>query len=168
MPAAENAKAPRVAELINVFGSGVPYKVMDEGKAHLARMLEKMYNAEEMVVWERNKQNIFEKRVVKHTFEAYHKLNPKIQTHYNILYGRPGGANKPESSTEQEARKAPRAFGFGAFQADFKTTDKGTYCACIIHDADALLMIPTLELTLPHGKPLTCNSHVCSPRGRSV
>ena len=61
MPAAENAKAPRVAELINVFGSGVPYKVMDEGKAHLARMLEKMYNAEEMVVWEKNKQNIFEK-----------------------------------------------------------------------------------------------------------
>lgn len=42
----ENAKAPRVAELVENFSPGASYKVMDEGKAHLAHALEKMCVAE--------------------------------------------------------------------------------------------------------------------------
>ena len=114
MYVAESVLAPRVAELMGLFNPGVRYKLKDEGKAHLANKLEKMFNAEPMVVMERNQQNVIVKRVIKHKFEAYKKLSPPIQEHYDTLFGKPSSAKKSGSS---EAPKELLPFGFGAYQA---------------------------------------------------
>ena len=96
------------------FCPEVSYRLMDEGKAHLARTLETMYNLEPMVVKERNQQNHVETREIKHKFDAYPKLNTKIQEHYSTLYGKRASAG---GSTEEETTKTPLPFGFGAFAA---------------------------------------------------
>jgi len=87
---------------------------MDEGKAHLAHTLEIMFNAERMVVQERNQQNHIVMREIKHKFDAYPKLNTKIQEHYSTLFGNPASAG---DSTKEEKTKTPLPFGFGAFAA---------------------------------------------------
>lgn len=110
---AEAAKAPRVAELMAKFQPGVHYKVMDQGKAYLARKLEQMFNAEKMIVTERTKENKLVKREIKHTFEAYLKLNKQIQEHYCNIFGRPACAKVSTSMEEEPTDLLP--FGFGAF-----------------------------------------------------
>ena len=112
----ESAKAPRVAELMGVFLPEVSYKLMDEGKAHLAHKLENMFNAEPMVVEERNKQNELIRRVIKHKFDAYPKLNPKIREHYKTLFGKQSSAETSNGAAEEVTQKASRPFGFGAFK----------------------------------------------------
>ena len=115
---AESAKAPRVAELMGLFLPEVSYRLMDEGKAHLAHKLENMFNAEPMVVEERNKQNELIRRVIKHKFDAYPKLNPKIQEHWQTLFGKkPLSAGTSNGAAEEVAPKASRPFGFGAFKS---------------------------------------------------
>ena len=115
-PCAEAAKAPRVAELIMKFCPGSTYKVMDEGKAILAHRLEEIFNLEKMIVEERNHQNVLVKREIKHKFEAYPKLNKKIQEHHDTLYGKRG----KESDEAAAKDKVPLPFGFGAFKVHRK------------------------------------------------
>ena len=100
---------------MGVFLPEVSYKVMDEGKAHLARALENMFNAQPMKVQERTMQNELITRVVKHKFDAYPKLNPKIREHYEMLFGKPSKAGTSDGAAEEEAPKISRPFGFGAF-----------------------------------------------------
>mmetsp|Transcript_32409 Transcript_32409/g.85049 ORF Transcript_32409/g.85049 Transcript_32409/m.85049 type:complete len:108 (-) Transcript_32409:184-507(-) len=95
------------------FNPGVSYKLMDEGKAHMARTLETLFNSEPMVVEQRNQQGILVKRVINHTFDAYPKLNVKIQEHYDSIFGKP---KKHARTGEAEAPKTPLPFGFGAFR----------------------------------------------------
>ena len=52
------------------FIPGESYRLKDEGKARLARKLEEMFNAEPMVVNERNRQGVFERQVIKHKFDS--------------------------------------------------------------------------------------------------
>lgn len=111
---AESIKAPRVAELMCRFNADVKYKLMDEGKAHLAHTLAIMYNAQPMVAQHRNQQNILVQRVIKHRFDAHPKLNTKIQEHYEKLFGRPQSANDCEEEETTKTTKTPLAFGHGA------------------------------------------------------
>ena len=92
----------------------VSYRLMDEGKAHLARRLEEMYNLKKMYAVETDKQGVKRKRLVDHTFNAYPKLNKKIQEHYDILFREPESAQSETESTKKEAAGS-RPFGFGAF-----------------------------------------------------
>ena len=108
----ESAKAPRVADLMKRFCPSVSYRLMDEGKAHLANKLEEMYNIEPMVVRERDQQNKIVTREVKHTFQVYSKLNKQIQAHYDTIFG-PRTRKSGEASAD-ESQLLP--FGFGAFQ----------------------------------------------------
>ena len=104
---------------MELFNPGVSYKTMDVGKAHLARTLENMFNAEKMFVQQRDMQNRLVDREIKHKFDAYPKLNPKIQEHYNVLFGKHAGAStpKPTNAAQEEASQVPVSFGFGAFQS---------------------------------------------------
>jgi hypothetical protein len=96
------------------FIPGESYRLKDEGKARLARKLEEMFNAEPMVVNERNRQGVFERRVIKHKFDSYPKLNKQIQEHYDIIYG--GSRVEEEAIGEASAQdKMPLPFGYGAF-----------------------------------------------------
>ena len=97
------------------FCPGVSYKLMDEGKAHLAHKLDEFFNAEPMIVEQRNKFNEIEKRHVKHKFEAYPKLNKKIQEHHDVLFGNKAGAEKAED--ESAEAKVPLPFGYGALKS---------------------------------------------------
>jgi hypothetical protein len=116
VPHAESAKAPRVAELMTTFCPGVSYKLMDEGKAHLAHRLEEIFNAEPMVVEERDKHNVLRKREIMHRFEAYPKLNKKIQEHHDNIFGiHRKSATKPNEAAAET--KALVAFGYGAFKS---------------------------------------------------
>ena len=123
---AESAKAPRVAEIMNLFCPGITYKVMDEGKAHLSHTLEDLFNVEKMVVHERNYQNVVVSRVIKHRFEAYPKLSTKIQAHYDTLFGKPVRGKKSMIAPEEEVAKVPLPFGFGAFQAHAEVFQTGS------------------------------------------
>jgi len=71
------------------------------------------FNSEPMVVEQRNQQGILVKRVINHTFDAYPKLNVKIQEHYDSIFGKP---KKHARTGEAEAPKTPLPFGFGAFR----------------------------------------------------
>lgn len=97
---------------------------MDEGKAHLAHALESMFNAEPMVVEQRNQQNRLVTREIKHKFDAYPKLNTKIQEHYSIFYGKPAIAG---DSTKEETMKVPLPFGLGAYAAMSQRPENGTH-----------------------------------------
>ena len=109
----KNAKAPRVKELMDLHCPEVSYKVMDDGKAHLARTLETLYNLEPMVTMDRKVNGAEEERVVKHKFEAYQKLNTKIQERYDAIFGRPASA-KPRQQEAEEEPNVAMAFGSGA------------------------------------------------------
>ena len=65
-----------------------------------------------MVVRHRDKDGKLVKRVIDHKFDAYPKLNSKIQEHYDTIFGRP---KKNTRAGEAEAPKTPLPFGFGAF-----------------------------------------------------
>ena len=65
-----------------------------------------------MIVEQRNQQGILVKRMINHTFDAYPKLNTKIQEHYDSMFGKP----KKHKTGHEEESKTPLAFGFGAFR----------------------------------------------------
>ena len=90
------------------------YKVMDEGKAHLARALENLFNMERTYVQERNQHNKIVQREIKHKYNAYPKLNKKVQEHYDNIFGSKVSAKVPSGSVEG---KASLAFGFGALKS---------------------------------------------------
>ena len=88
---------------------------MDEGKAILAHRLEEIFNLEKMIVEERNHQNVLVKREIKHKFEAYPKLNKKIQEHYDALFAKRGLGKRSDEAPTKETIPVP--FGFGAFMS---------------------------------------------------
>ena len=65
----------------------IEYKRMDQGKAYLARYLQIDFNVETMM---------HHNREVEHTFDAYPKMNEKIQSEWD------------ESSGHREGRKSKR------------------------------------------------------------
>lgn len=66
-----------------------------------------------MIVEQRNQQGVLVKRVISHKFDAYPKLNSKIQEHYDTIFGKP---KKHKGSGTEEATKTMLPFGFGAFR----------------------------------------------------
>ena len=96
------------------FLPGVPYKVMDEGKARLAHVIEETFNMEPMFVQEKNKEGVWVTREIKHKFEAFQKLNKKIQEHHDIIFKRPANAKASAGDAAQDKMGVP--FCFGAFK----------------------------------------------------
>ena len=66
-----------------------------------------------MIVEQRNQQGVLVKRVINHTFDAYPKLNAKIQEHYDSMFGKP----KKHKTGKEEESKTLLPFGFGAFRS---------------------------------------------------
>jgi len=101
-------KADDVKERMTMLMPEIEYKRMDQGKAYLTKYLELEYNKEAMYNHE---------RLVTHTFEAYPKLNDKIQVEWAAIFGAPSG----QKAKVAEKKKAPMPkhdqFGFGAYMS---------------------------------------------------
>ena len=92
---------------------------------HALTTCARSFNLEPMIVEQRNQQGILVKRVINHKFDAYPKLNTKIQEHYDSIFEK---VKKHKSSGTEEASKMPLPFGFGAFRNHRSPTADGKGC----------------------------------------
>jgi len=86
----------------------VEYKRMDQGKAYLAKYLEIEHNNEEM---------FNHGRLIEHVFEAYPKLNDKIQIEWDAIFGPRSGKQAKVAAQKKAPAAKHEQFGFGAYQS---------------------------------------------------
>jgi len=101
-------KAEEVKERMNQLMPLVEYKRMDQGKAYLAKYLEIEHNNEEM---------FNHGRLIEHVFEAYPKLNDKIQIEWDAIFGPRSGKQAKVAAQKKAPAAKHEQFGFGAYQS---------------------------------------------------
>jgi len=93
-------KADEVKEQMTKLMPGIEYKKMDQGKAYLGKYLELDFNTEAMY---------HHGRLKPYTFDAYPKLNDKIQIEWAAIFGAPAGQKAKVAEKKKASSEGPAA-----------------------------------------------------------